>query len=299
MSIGFRSIDSLNNAAAAIGKKVSEIPGDGGGGPAGFTLIASATGLIPGQPCTLEVFPSNGVFASGADGNGNISASVTWINSGDDRHFLQVAGGVGDFVDGFMNSLCRAILSIASNNIGFDIQFSTGDFLGFTQDLVGGPGPNTYKDPTWDGSLGEVTLDMHYDDTLSETPDSIAIVRDGVVIASVPIILGTKDYEYIDTLFAAGTYVYSFFVYKYPDSRSPISSSFSLTLGGPPTFEMIASGGISFGSGATFQFLVNPSGLYKLTANKTHDTIYTNSVVDNGTINVKIPDPYIKTGFLP
>ena len=52
---------------------------------------------------------------------------------------------------------------------------------------------------------------------------------------------------------------------------------------------MIGSGGLDLGGSALFSFLVDPSGIYKLTVNKTHDTIYDNVAGGATTVNVKIP----------
>ena len=42
----------------------------------------------------------------------------------------------------------------------------------------------------------------------------------------------------------------------------------------------------------------NTSGIYVITAAKTHDTLYVDSSIDDSTQNVKIPDPFVKTGFV-
>lgn len=45
--------------------------------------------------------------------------------------------------------------------------------------------------------------------------------------------------------------------------------------------------------------LVDGSGLYKLVEDQTYDTYYDRSVAPVVTTNLKIPDPYVKTGFFP
>lgn len=65
---------------------------------------------------------------------------------------------------------------------------------------------------------------------------------------------------------------------------------------------IIATGnGIQFSGSyplATFNVLLtNASGIYTLVENKTNDTLYS-SLRDGTTRNVKIPDPFIKTGFV-
>jgi hypothetical protein len=42
----------------------------------------------------------------------------------------------------------------------------------------------------------------------------------------------------------------------------------------------------------------NGSGIYRIIADKTNDTLYVNSAVDDTTADVRIPDPFAKTGFI-
>lgn len=68
-------------------------------------------------------------------------------------------------------------------------------------------------------------------------------------------------------------------------------------------FEIIAEGNGTQFSGsaplATFSVLfTNGSGIYQITAGKTSDTVYDDSTVDDDTIDIKFPNPFIKTGFI-
>jgi hypothetical protein len=61
------------------------------------------------------------------------------------------------------------------------------------------------------------------------------------------------------------------------------------------------SGNIFSGSeeiGTLFILLEDGSGIYRIVANKTNDTLYVNAPVDDTTVDVKIPNPFIKTGFI-
>ena len=65
-----------------------------------------------------------------------------------------------------------------------------------------------------------------------------------------------------------------------------------------PDITVIGSGGIEFGGTAIMVFIYNPSGIYTLVPGKTHDTLYERiSGIDSQ--NIKIPDPFIKTGYIP
>lgn len=55
------------------------------------------------------------------------------------------------------------------------------------------------------------------------------------------------------------------------------------------------SGSVELGKLITIFFL-NATGIYTITAGKTNDTIYDND--NGGTIDVKIPNPFFKTGFI-
>lgn len=302
MSIGFRSSGNiLNNATIAGGLGVNQIPGDGGAGPSAFTIILSATGLVPGTGTIELLSPTTIVVsASGADLNGNLSCQTTWVNNGDDIHYSQIGGGIGSLPSGFWEQaqLIRGTLSLVSNTIGVDIQFGDADVLSFSTPLIDTPTNPTHSNDSWDGSQGKTTVAFKYSNNNAENPNAIAIKRNGVVVASIPWVNGIVNYTYDDIVFAPGTYIYSFAAYKYPDSIGPFSAPFSVTFGGPAKFEFIASGGMSFGGGAIFQFLVDPSGIYTLTIGKTHDTIYNNTKVGNTTFDMKIPDPFVDTAFV-
>lgn len=57
-------------------------------------------------------------------------------------------------------------------------------------------------------------------------------------------------------------------------------------------------GGIDFGGGVddSLNILGNISGIYTLVKDKTHDTLYDRAPMPNP-VNVKIPDPFIRTGY--
>ena len=298
MPVGFLSKSNISITDLAHGIRVAEIPGDGGVASA-FILIVSISGLIPGTPCGVSILspttiPKN--YTGTADGFGNASISTTWTRDTDDTHWLQSGGGAGIFPDGFWNLIITGNFTPTDNPYGgIDIQFGISDVISFTSDLNDPPTNPTHSNDTWDGSIG--TTKLKFDITSTESPDSVAVVRDGVVVANVPY-SGNGSYEYVDSVFSGGTYTYEFFAYKYPDSRSASSSSFSVSFGGVPTFEMIGSGGLDLGGSALFQFLVDPSGIYTLTPGKTHDTIYADTASGNATTNVKFPNPFVETAFI-
>lgn len=292
MPLGFLTAGPVNNAASAAGLFPSQMAGDRGI-VQGFVLIGSATGLDPSTG-VIEIFPSNGVFASGADGDGNLSVSVTWLRGSSDTEWLQVGGGTNEFPDGFWQTLCRIILSLAKDTISWDIQFSREDVSVYNQDLSASPTNPDAGPPDWNGDTGTVELTIDYDNADNEDPDSIAILRDGELLANIPWVDGVTSYSFVDTVFAAGDYDYEFFVYKYSGpSRSATTSPITVTFGGPASITMTMSGGITFGGSATIVFLGNPNGTYTIVKDKTNDTLY------NAEEDTAIPNPFIVTGFLP
>lgn len=293
MPLHFRSISGLDNARIAGGLSVAEVPGEGGAGPNAFIYILSASGLVPGTGTIEITAPTDHVVsASGADSNGNLSCSVTWVNTGNDQDFVQSGGGSHNFPGGFWNTLqlLRGSLSLVSSQIGIDIQFSDDDVISFTQDLNDSPDNPTNDAPNWNGDQG--TVDLHFDITSTESPDSIAVVRDGVVIAAIPY-TGNGSYTYTDIVFATGDYDYEFFAYKYANSRSAATSPITVSFSSVPSITMTMSGGIEFGGAAIIVFLGNPTGTYTIIKDKTNDTLY------NSDSDVAIPNPFIETGFFP
>lgn len=298
MPFGFLNISNLTETQLAHGMKMSEIPGDRGVINA-FQVIIGISGLAEGTPCGCDILaPANPIVSNSgpADEFGNLSVSLSWARVlSSDIHWAQSGGGLGDFTDGFWNTTVRGdITGPSGEGFGFiTIAFSTSAVNLYTENLITFPNDPTHNDPSWDGDQGTVTVEFDYDNANSEDPDSIAINRNGEVIANVPWVDGITHYTFTDTVFAEGDYEYSFFAYKYPDSRSPDSSSFIVSFGGVPSITMTMSGGITFGGSAIIAFLGNPTGTYTIVKDKTNDTLY------NTDDDVAIPNPFIITGFLP
>lgn len=69
----------------------------------------------------------------------------------------------------------------------------------------------------------------------------------------------------------------------------------SFQLGGNVT--ITGSGGINLGGTANIVYIADSTGIYTLVPGKLNDTIYT-GLADPETLEVKIPDPFIKTAYL-
>lgn len=296
MAVGFLNLSNLTVADLAHGIPLSTMPGDRGVVDS-FILIISINGLTPGTPCMVAITaPTTATVSDSgpADDFGTLSISVSWQRSSGDTNWNQAGHGAGVFPDGFWNLIATGVISPGDQGYGaIDIQFGDTDVIGFSEDLTDVPDNPQNEEPSWDGEQGSVLLEVDYDNSDNEDPDSIAIVRNGVAIVNIPWVDGITSYSFTDTVFEEGDYDYEFFVYKYPNSKSGSTSPISVSFGGVPSITMTMSGGITFGGSATMVFLGNPTGTYTLITNKTNDTLY------NTEDNVAIPNPFADTGFLP
>lgn len=66
----------------------------------------------------------------------------------------------------------------------------------------------------------------------------------------------------------------------------------------PPNVTLFPVGGISFGGSATLRALTDASGIYTLIPGQYHDELYQRVGTTASTINVVIPTPFFKTGFI-
>lgn len=78
---------------------------------------------------------------------------------------------------------------------------------------------------------------------------------------------------------------------EFPDpDEVPTLSPEGLSIG-------VGYGGFNLGGAATMVFIQNPSGIYTLVKNKRHDTLY-ERMTGITSVDMKIPDPFIRTGFV-
>lgn len=299
----FRSIGDLTWQQANDSIKISDMPGDGGGaGPIGFVITGGASGLPPSSGLIgFQLFPGSH-FADGTDSLGQIGTDITAFNSGNDRDFNVVGGGTINLPDGFFAASVRSIVTGNQDGVSdFGVQFLPSDpVLNYTNNISEPPSNTRKSNPSWDGSKGTVTISTDFSNSTVVNPTAIAFYRDSEPLASVPWVDGITTYSYDDVVFAPGTYSYTAVVYKYgspnrvSDESAPVSVEFE---SGPPNFTITGSGGFDLGGSATIIFNIDPSGIYVLVPNKTHDTIYTDVTSSNETVDVAFPIPMIKTFF--
>lgn len=298
---GFKQILDLSKAAVEAGIRVGDIPGDGGLGPTTMTIIVTSHGFTPNDfGASIIVVPPIG-FASGSDGSGDLGLAEDYGGTGDDKTFNVAFDGVWTFDDGFWQST----IVVFPNQVGvltdITIIFSNPDLDDFTEPEDEIPGNLTLISQSYevDEDKGEDTFSFTYQNTFNTDPTGFAITRDDVLVGSVPWTNGVTDYTYHDIVFtAAGLHAYKVYAYKYDDgSKSGPAGPLDVTFGGDsPDIIMIGSGGYTLGGGAIFVFVEDASGIYRIVANKTNDTLYDRNTDD--TMDVKIPDPFVDTGFI-
>lgn len=83
------------------------------------------------------------------------------------------------------------------------------------------------------------------------------------------------------------------------DITAPITITGTESIITPPVYpDFVMSGGIDLGGGATIQALTDASGIYTLIPGQYHDELYQRVGTTASTINVVIPTPFFKTGFI-
>ena len=133
--------------------------------------------------------------------------------------------------------------------------------------------------------------------------DEITISSDPLAVAPLDMTtLSTVTLQYVDpddgllisrtiTPTAVSTNLYTFLI---PTDLLGIPSDF--------TFDIFATGTSFSGTvllGTLSISIPDASGIYRLVPGKTNDTLYDQKVTPVTTSDVKIPDPFFKTGFLP
>jgi hypothetical protein len=279
--------------------RVNEIPGDASGlGPLVATVLVTASGLDSGD--ILQMFPSNKFDVAG--GPGDASVLTTFTNNGDDKSFPTTGpANPVNLVEGFWNQEFRFTLATTTGVNTLDqiqvswVSLGIGDFT---------PNPGIPK-PTnleiinaefiEDEDKQEVTLSWDSNDPTAEGHVIVQTDPNAVetIVGSVP--EDITEFTVIIENPIEGVYGWTVQTYTYgPDEISDPSDPEVLEI---PNFLITMAGGISFGGSATLIFLVDPSGIYGLIPDKTDDTLY-NRIEDPPTsIDVKIPNPFVKTAY--
>lgn len=296
-----QAFDSITIASIPV------ISGVGGGPISAAFILFGGSNLPHNDPSIgLQIFPGEKT-SSGTDSSGNISVTMTIVNSGDDKTFDIAGGGQAVFSAGFWANSIRGVSNTADGVYEFYIDASVLELSDFTESLTDTPGGLNSSSPSFNPETeeGQVDLTFTYNNADGEDPVSLAILRDGgsgaEIIGYVPWEDGTILYSYTDYVFSGGSFTYTIRAYKYDPSPaiSPPSGSiivsFSESL---PDISVISDLMVDISLNSDVFFIGDPSGIYTLIKDKTHDTLYERSGLTDS-VDVAIPTPFIRTAFLP
>lgn len=324
----YKFIDNLSNLEGFNGVKVKDIPGGAGIGPQFVTIFWYAVGLVPLSTGTLLGYPGNpiGVDDGPVDASGILAASRALLYDEATGTYNQVAGGAVPFPDGFWNTVIRVECDRGdegTRQIQLELSVLDPTDAGDFPDAP--PPPNVPNTPTValiPGDEGLVDVGVTSNTALIADETGISIERrktDGSntweTIASIPSSAApswpiyptfrdnlTTNGQFIEPI--PGLYRYRARAYKWTaifrsvTAPSPESPEIDFEDDGPtPTLEYTMSGGLDLGGSPSIVFIVDPSGIYTLVKDKTNDTLYNRA--GDTSVTVKIPDPFIKTGYLP
>lgn len=316
-------IDGLTQQQANDSIPVASMGGDIGGGPIDSIFFGGfCAGLEPDKGdsySNCQLFPTNKTdFGTESDGSMGTSVVVVPFGDGDPSHF----GGVGPLnfhwtkAGGGGNcSPWESSLRLATATGPYPFPGATCSFffnvdvlepIDFTIGLTDTPHDLTAEDPTWDGEQGTTELTFQYDNADNEDPEGLTITRskDGGAEDFVATVMwhdGQTEYTFTDYVFETGTYTYKIQSYKIaPNVLSPFSTPVIISFDGGTLPDISVTGDLILDISMTsvMTFISDPSGIYTLVPDKTHDTLYERLPAVT-TIEIKIPDPFGKTGFVP
>lgn len=254
-------------------------------------------------------YPGAGAIATGTDSNGSIAVAKSFTIGADDTQWSTTSGNLV-LADGFWASEVRVFISDITGTRRVRIDILVLELSDLTETLADIPENLASANETWDptGGLeedgeGSVDLTWTFDNALAEDPDGFAVIRDGQIVGTVPFESGEENYDFTDFVDTEGIYSYTIVTYKYgsPNVMSPPSSppvDVEFAGGVSPDISVVSDMALALDWNSIMAFITDPSGIYGLIPNKTHDTLY-NRNAEETSINVKIPDPFIRTAFFP
>lgn len=301
---GVLEIDGLDHATADAGFPVNALTvvTGVGGVVTDFSVIWGADGLPPLDAAIgLQGFPypGAGAIATGTDSNGAIGVAKSFTLLNDAGTLWGTTSGNVVLADGFWSQDLRVFVSNIAGTRRVRIDILALELSDFDPSLSDSPEDLTYENLSWDDDeqLGSVDLVWNYNG--SENPDGYIITRNGGIVGTKP--KGTNPERYTDRPRVPGTYTYCVRAYKYnPPKVSACSNTVGPTFGpggDSPDINVTYDGALAFEWNSVMAFITDPSGIYTMVVGKTHDTLYNRGIETS--VDVKIPDPFIKTAFVP
>lgn len=321
MSVVYKTFDGASRSQFEVGIPISSFAGPEPNGPiVGWMLTAEQVDIL-NQETVFHIAPNMGGSSGWASdgfpdedpvGVFSIAASVT-ASKIDGPEFPNRYSNIDGFID--IDLLGEGEVAAVSSQPDFPINFRLQ--IGYKDPLVPedwlNPGPpvpptNITHDeviPSVD-PLKPTETDQVFTWDIPPDPDNdgTIIARDDVVI----VVLPPGVYEYTDTV-PGDDYVYTFWYFTWPgDGISEPTILAPITTNGDPEsppeepeaadIEIISDMALALDWNSIMAFITDPSGIYGLIPNKTHDTLY-NRNAEQTSINMKIPDPFIRTAFFP
>lgn len=311
MAVCTQQIEGLSHDIADVGIPIASVP-----------IISGSKGIVtifsinwggrdlPPLDAAISIqgapFPGgSGAFAVGTDSNGSIGVTGSGNLFPPDYNPTEFSTSAGTLVlvDGFWGSDIRAFINDSTGTRRFTIETLSLALTDLVETLNDVPEnvqiTRVEPNPVVDGET-ETDLTWTYDN-LGEDPHGFTVIRDGEIIGTVPFETGEDEYTYTDYLEEDGTYTYTIRTYKLTGldggSTSPPSDPPIIVTTGDSLIIYSAEMTLAFEWNSVMAFIVDPSGIYGLIPNKTHDTLYNRGEEDS--VDVKIPDPFVKLAFIP
>lgn len=311
-------IDWIQAGAVEGVGPIRSLPGPNAGGPVIYVTIRADRLNIPPGPTFIVLAPNTGGtngtdnFSNYDPDNGTYSVGVTvglgydgsaahpyrWISS---TGFIDFDGDMLDsYISAYTNHAADA--GLFRFEIWLDYKDPTNPEDWFNPGPSTGPQNIDHTESDTLDEFDELTGDKDQTFTWDIPLDPLVgtiIQRDGETIAVLGLDpLGDPILTYTDTVIPGNTYEYTFFHY-YLDGAGvsePVVYPPVIVGGDPvviPLISVTMVGGIYFGGAPSIGMIINPSGIYGLIPNLTHDVLY-ERIPTITSVNVKIPDPFAK-----
>lgn len=299
---------------AGTGIAIADMNGPAGMGPTVAVLIVSASGLPPSDgTISIQIFPS-GHIAVGTDINGNIGATATFVNGGDDINYSIAGGGFVAFAKGYWASSVRAVITGGgvAGVVDFTVQFSSLD----PNDNTDFPPPPTLTEtpsntqvnnqvynPTTQEQKANITF--QFNNSAADNPNGFVVnqidnLGNITPVGSTPFVAGQTAYTIPISAFnvLGVTYTYEVASYKYgaPNLFSNWSTQLLVNWDNP-NIQITSTWAFTLSGTAPLILIADASGIYQLTIGKTNDTVYVR-VGSTQTIDFAIPDPFVDLGYI-
>jgi hypothetical protein len=297
-------------AQAALGIPLTDF--DGGWCVAEvFTVSATVSGIEPSNgSLSIITYPGTEV-AIGSDSGGFIGTLLTFTNNGDYREYATSNGNV-TFTDGMMHLSVRVeanfidLDAVVNLNVtisaGFPLdQYVEDPALPIPSDIIVDPGVEHFINLGWQHQYllpDEVGFEIQKSTDDGETWETIALIPPPIVPA---------DGDYTIEL-PAEIAIYRLRAYDpIAQTFSPWSTEAVVSEEPLTDLEFVPVGGIKLGSisvgeinqAGPIEFVMysDPSGIYTLIPGQKFDRLYNRA--GDEYVDVTIPNPFVKLGFLP